>query len=506
MTNKKRSSGKKSSRAGSMRTGEMRLTAATGLAPEAYLVAYLKEAKTFRRKRKIHPRRIIPGVPQGAESHDPNPTRPLALEMPHPPVGALALAAPLAATDQLVLVRNVRLGAVAVHDTASQVCEPSVAANGDVVFYTGNWFAAVSTDGGTTFRYVDPYSAFPDPPGMGFCCDQVVQYIRRIDTFVWLLQYTEDPSGGNLQRLAFARTADVATGNWRIFDVTPASLGLPSTRLLDFPDLAVGTNMLYLTANAFQGQNWRETIVVRLPLAGIRTGNMTAQFSISTENFNFRVAQETGRRAFWASHQDTSTLRIFSWDEKAAGPTFRDVKVASWEGGSYHSTTPDGFNWLGRADQRIVGATKAGSHLYFAWGANRGGINQRPAPYVQIAKVHATSFKVLDNINLWDPASALAYPALSTNSRRQVGVSYVLGGGGRCPSHAVGLLTGTRRDMVAVEGTRGPSGREWGDYLTVRRLQPGGRLFCATGYTLQAGGGTANATPDYVVFGRASDV
>ena len=166
MTTAKRSR-KKASPAGSMRTGEMRLTAATDLAP----VAYLKETKTFRRKRKIHPRQKVPAVPQRAEMHDPNPTQPLAFEMPQPPVGALALAAPLASTDQLVLVRNVRLGAVADNDTASQVCEPSVAARGDVVFYTGNWFAAVSTDGGANFRYVDPYTAFPDPPGMGFCCD-----------------------------------------------------------------------------------------------------------------------------------------------------------------------------------------------------------------------------------------------------------------------------------------------------------------------------------------------
>ena len=298
----------------------------------------------------------------------------------------------------------------------------------------------------------------------------------------------------------------MAAGRWRTFDITPARLGQPSSPFLDFPDLAVSSNMLYMTTNAFQGDSWSSTIIVRLPLAGIRTGSVTAQFSISTDNFNFRVAQETGRRAYWASHQNTSTLRIFSWDEAAGGPTFRDVRVASWEGGSYRSTTPDGFNWLGRADPRIVGATKVGSHLYFAWGANRGGINDRPAPYVQIAKVHATSFKVLDNINLWDAGSALAYPALCSNARREVGVSYILGGGGRFPSHAVGILTGTRRDLVAVQGGRGPSRREWGDYLTVRRLQPGGRLFCATGYTLQQGAAAADATPDYVVFGRASDV
>lgn len=39
---------------------------------------------------------------------------------------------------------------------ASNVDEPSVAVNGDVVCYSGNWYAARSADGGKTFQYIDP--------------------------------------------------------------------------------------------------------------------------------------------------------------------------------------------------------------------------------------------------------------------------------------------------------------------------------------------------------------
>lgn len=476
-------------------------------ARRAETVLHLPEARRFAQRRAIHPRRIIPGVPRGPHAPDPDPSPAIALRSPHPLALVARGAAPLprADADELVLVRNVALGSVADNDTASHVDEPSLASNGDVVFYTGNWYAAISTDGGATFSYVDPYHAFPDPPGMGFCCDQIVQYIEKIDTFVWLLQYTQDPDGENIQRLAFAKTDDAKQGRWQIFDITPQSLGLPKV-FLDFPDLAVGENMLYVTTNGFLGQNWTASVLVRLPLSDIASGTITAQHAISRENFNFRVAQFCGTRAFWASHQDTSTLRVFSWDESATQPAFVDVTVASWEGDNFVSRTPDGFNWLGRSDPRMVGATQSGSELWFAWNASGGGANNRPNPYVQIARLNADDFSVIDNINIWDPNVAIAYAALSTNATGEVGISYMMGGGGQYPTHTVGILTGASKNVVAVAGIRGPSDEVWGDYLTIRRHYPNTKLFAAAGYALQNQTGMSDATPHFVLFGRASDV
>jgi hypothetical protein len=67
------------------------------------------------------------------------------------------LAAAPAATQQVSIRKNTRLGA-ADNNAASNVGEPSVASNGDVVFYTGNWYAALSTDGGSTFQFIDPFN------------------------------------------------------------------------------------------------------------------------------------------------------------------------------------------------------------------------------------------------------------------------------------------------------------------------------------------------------------
>jgi hypothetical protein len=77
----------------------------------------------------------------------------------------------------------------------------------------------------------------------------------------------------------------------------------------------------------------------------------------------------------------------------------------------------------------------------------------------------------------------------------------------------VGILTGTRKDVLVAAGERGPlpdpstGQQEWGDYLTVRPLFPDQKLFAATGYTMKGSGVGSNrdVTPRFVVFGRAGD-
>src|SRR5258708_2165425 len=156
----------------------------------------------------------------------------------HQPVArAFALRA---ATDELTLMVNSELTGPGQQQLASNVNEPSTAVNDQVVLYTGNWYAATSSDGGRSFQYIDPFTAFPDPPNLGYCCDQVAQYIASIDTFVWLLQYSpkSGPQADNIQRLAIAKTSDVVAGRWRLFDITTKNLGVAG-QFLDFPDLAV---------------------------------------------------------------------------------------------------------------------------------------------------------------------------------------------------------------------------------------------------------------------------
>jgi len=471
-------------------------------------VEVLTEAPTFVKPKRIHPRRFRPLVAEGEDTTLLVSARAFA---PQDMMEKLA-AAP---GDDITLVRNTTLDSPARQRTASNVGEPSVAAKDQVVFYTGNWYAGVSTDGGNTFRFIDPARAFrnQDPPNSHFCCDQVVHYISKIDTFVWLLQYGPD-TGDNIQRLAFAKTADVAQGRWRIFDVTTRMLGVQGA-FLDFPDLAVGANMLYVTTNVFPRVGRPGWAVIRIPLTSIGSGPVRVKVFLTMQMDSLRVAQNCDKTAFFAGHVDTSTLRLFSWKEGASAPTSKDLKVSRWvDGNGYPSRTPDGRRWLDRADSRITGATMRGSELWFAWGSNRGGANQHPKPFAQIAKIDSATMTVIENLNIFDPNAAICYPALSTNSNDEVGISYMIGGGDRFPSHVIGILTGTRRELVTAKGDRGPladpeTGKhEWGDYLTVRRHFANQKLFVATGYTMQGAGDGSNrdATPRFVIFGRSGDV
>jgi hypothetical protein len=431
------------------------------------------------------------------------------------PARSLA-AAVRAATDDLALVTNTPLTQPGQQRLASSVGEPSVSINGQVVMFTGNWYTARSVDAGQTFQFIDPFTSFPNPPNLSFCCDQVVNYIPSIDTFVWLLQYgtNSDPQIDNIQRLAFAASADVQAGRWRLFDITTDSLGV-SGEFLDFPDLAVGANCLYVTTNLFSatGQS-TGAAVVRIPFSSITSGPAVAQHFVSRDLDALRVAQNCGTTAFFAAHADTSTLTVFSWPEGDSTPVSTNIGVARWIGASaYQSRTPDGQRWLDRIDPRITGAAMAGNELWFAWSVDKGS-NQRPQPFVQIARIDATNLTLLDNVNIFDTDSAIAYGALSSGPDQEVATSYMIGGGPRFPSLMAGILTGTRKDVQVIAGDRGPLDGQWGDYLAVRRVFSGPpdntptNLFAASGYTMNGTGDGSNrdATPRFVVFGRAGDV
>jgi hypothetical protein len=482
----------------------VRLARAAGA--QIVAVKHLDEPpQIVQKQKKIHPRRVLPLIAEGQEREFHSRSAQTLLR-------SLERLAPAASADEVVLTTNTELAGPAINRTASNVGEPSCAMNRDVVLYTGNWYAAVSTDGGKSFKFIDPARSFPDPnPNSQFCCDQVAQYIAKIDTFVWLLQYGPD-SGDNIQRLAFAKTADVAQGRWTAFDITTESLGVQGA-FLDFPDLAVGENCLYVTTNIFGPGAQFGSAVVRIPFSGIESGEIAAQHFVSTELQSFRVAQNCGTTAFFASHQDTSTLAVFSWGEADDAPLRKSVGVARWIGGNGYISRIDsnGGRWLDRADPRMTGATLTSKELWFAWSVDRGS-NQRKRPFIQIARLERTNLTLIDNLNIFDADSATCYCALATNANDEIGCSYMIGGGPRFPTHVVGILTGSRKDVIVAASDRGPlpdqGGKmEWGDYLTVRPVFPDGKLFAATGYTMKGPGQGTNrdVTPRFVVFGRKSD-
>lgn len=394
---------------------------------------------------------------------------------------------------------------------ASGTAEPSGASNGaNVVFATANWTAAYSTNGGSSFTQLNPTTIFPND-AVGYCCDQVVQYVATADQgettinqFIWLLQ-------GNGYRIAAASPATVASSGgrtWTYWNLTPAFFGL--TGSLDYPDMSVGNKYLYLSFDRVG----TGLMVVRIPLAEIAAhGTIHVQWTdpkYGGPAYGGHVMQDAGSEVFWAGHNSTSQMRIFSLAENSNTYYWRDRNIGSWSNTGYSSTSPDGMDWMTKLrnfpSSAVIGATRApsGDHdgLWFAWSA--GTDSNFPQPHVEIVTFdRGNNFSLLQQVQIWNNGYAFAYPSLATNvATGEVGFSLEGGGVGNYENN----LTGFWGDFVAYITTDSNVGTtRFGDYVTIRQDPGDVCSFEAFGYGLRrpTAGQTGNQTDvRYIVFGR----
>jgi hypothetical protein len=402
----------------------------------------------------------------------------------------------------ITLLRNIALTDSDTGGQTSSVGEPSVANNGKEIFVSGNWYATKSLDDGSTWTFVDPYTLLP-PPGSEFCCDQVVLYDRSRELLFWVLQYVRDANGTNVLRLAVKDGGTLGNDVWRWWDFNPKETNAAwSAEWFDYPDVELSDNFLYITMNSFEGEQWRRSVVLRLPLDALTgTGALDYGYWNTTQNFSLRCVRGATDIMYFASHNSTAQLRLFTWPESAKTPSFRDVNVATWNAGAYIAQGPDGANWLQRCDPRITGAWIANGKIGLAWSANRRGT--RPYPYVRIVEVDAQTMENGVDRDIWSPNYAYAYPNACPNREGEIGITLFRGGNTINPSHVVGVWNETTQTWelrATASGTNGPADNKWGDYLTCRRYEPDGTSWIATGYTLKGGGARTNVEPRVVIF------
>jgi hypothetical protein len=381
--------------------------------------------------------------------------------------------------------------------------EPSGASSSNVIFLTFNWSAAYSTNGGATFTRLDPTRVFP-ASGVGFCCDQIVQYIPSIDRFIWMLQ-------GSGQRIAMASPAQIISSHgtaWTVWDFTPGLIGEGS---FDYPDLAVGNNYLYMSWNASGGTSGH--FVGRTSLTGLQAGGtISIQYYIRPEGglWFAHMTQNCGDGGFFAAHNDNRHMRIFSWPE-TSGLSWRDITLPrSWanNAATLSSTTPDGMDWLTKARGvgfvEPIGCTRAGNLLWFAWNAGTDSFFQK-AHVEMVTLDHANNDNVVQQVQIWNNSYAFAYPALSTSCDGEVAMSLEYGGPSDYENHVVGFWG----DFIVYITTGSNVGStRYGDYTTIRQMPPTsdnpGNLFSAFGYGVNsiAPPGTTAVDIHYVLFGR----
>jgi hypothetical protein len=403
-------------------------------------------------------------------------------------------------------------------DASAGCAEPSGASGGGVILISANWNIAFSTNGGSTFKVLDPTTIFPND-AVGFCCDQIVQYAPSIDRFVWLLQ-------GTGYRLAMASPADIKNSNgtsWTYWNLTPGLFGKCTGP--DYPDLSVGDNSLYISWDANGGSGCTAGFqVVRTSLAGIQAaGTITLDFTDpanapQSKVWGEHLTQDTGDEIFWAGHNGNSKLTVYSLKEGSNTYFWRDAGISSWANNTPTSTTPDNLDWLAKNFNGpggnsfplngIIGAARSGNQLWFGWSAGTDK-NFKQAHIEIVTLDRADNFNKTQQVQVWNNSFAFAYPAFSSNGcTGEIGMSFEYGGNGNFENHVVGFWG----DFVAYITTNSSVGDDrFGDYVSIRRApitrKDPGNLFTAFGFGLN------KATPPqtknqtdvrYVLFGRPS--
>ena len=417
----------------------------------------------------------------------------------------------------------------------SDIDEPSVSNNGSAVFYTGNWYAAESPNSGLSWSYIDPFTAFPGADN-GFCCDQNTIYDPVNNITIWQLLYLPVQSGStagdNRVRLAVANGQAGVTGNvWHIFDVTTASVGAATGSWLDYPQLGISQNNLFLTVNNFQGPPGDRgcyvsvtqcvqlnSYAIRLPLASLAA---TAAFPIqyfSSPCTTFCLdtltpVQQVGNIMYFGAHggttnpPDTTILRILEWPDSSSQPTVsHDVPDSGFTymvGADGACAGAGGFNTCARDDSRVRAGWLKNGEVAFAWDARQDGAF--PYPYIRAARVNLSTFTVIGDFTVAFQTAAAVYPGIAANNLGGLALTFTEAGGVDASPKADIAISDTLNpvwELRSLASGSGPNqGNYWGDYLTIRPASGTGNSWVATGYTVQGAG----VQPIFAWFGRQRD-
>ena len=403
------------------------------------------------------------------------------------------------------IIANTALDDGATDNATSTVGEPTVAAAGNNIFVTGNWYASRTTDGGASWTYVNPFSTLPSAAG-GFCCDQVVIHDDRRGLWIWILQYSRK-DGANVFRLAAVHDADFTRpGAWYWWDIAPTTLNASWTNLwFDYPDAALTPENLLITFNVFNnvgtGQ-WQRAVVMRFPLNTIdQRGTLGFSSWSTTSNGSLRLTQGAGNTMYFASHNSTQQLRLFSWVDGQNAVNWWDINVAA-SSNAISSTAPNRVDWLARTDRRITGACLGDGTITLMW--TSGSSATRPHAYCRVAQINEVSKQVTDQPDIWSNARSWAYPSVSANGAGVLGFTAFYGGEDRNPGHIVGVreTNGTWSSAYSKLGSNSPNEPKWGDYLVCRRYSSSAQTWIASGYTLEGGGTRTDILPRVVRFAR----
>lgn len=358
--------------------------------------------------------------------------------------------------------------------------ETSVGQAFDTVFYTSNYFAAMSADGGHSYRRVSPFD-LASSVGHAFCCDQVAHYVPAANMMVWILLAADGPV---LMGLASPDEVVSSGGRaWTVYVLDGPVFGWRREALLDYPQVSFGDNFLYLTFNPDGGG----AVICRFAVSELRRRDtLHFQYYMAGGNWYVCPCEMSGDRGLFVVQNSTSQLRVFVWPENSNSISWHDINVPTIPTEDWIIRTPDGAEWLSpgsKIDTSVTGAARRRGELWAAWsGARRVADRQQgsfPHPHIGVAVINIQSMTLTQQRYLWNPEHAFAYPSLAGNPAGEIALTFMWGGDRHYIQHGVGFLTGTTELWSTTANDAITGG---GHYITARMAFPETDRFIAAGY------------------------
>jgi subtilisin-like proprotein convertase family protein len=406
----------------------------------------------------------------------------------------------------------------------SSVNEPSVGSQADGIFMTFNWYAAVSTDNGANFAYINPYTTFPNSPAAfsgGFCCDQRVAQDPSRDLVFWYLQYIVNGSSStstNGVRIAVAHgQAGLGTNTWQMHDFTPASFGIPAGKWLDYPNMQVSSNYLYFTSNVFDAAtfSYYGAVIGRIPLAALDSNTPFTMntFVVVGDYGSILPVNGAAGTMYFGARYSSNSIKVLTWPEASPAPTVATVSgLSTTTFGTYQCAGPDGLNPCGRSDTRMQAGWLTAGELGFMWSsAQDGGLH--PYPYVRTLILNPATLAVLSQPDIFSTSSAFLYPHVAVNARGHLGGVVDNLGGSIYPmvralirdDLSPDVASGGWETMPVASSNAGTDFR-WGDYNGAVAHEKYPNTWLGVGHVQRGGSVNAYSVPLNYWFMRERDV
>jgi hypothetical protein len=401
---------------------------------------------------------------------------------------------------------------------ASFTQEPTTSQNGKNVFQTGNWYASYSHNNGGAWTALNPFTLF----GSGFCCDQTSVYEPGRDRQFWSLQF------GDHVTIANSAGANLAT--WCSYAFNPQNLGFPAGASFDYPAMAVGTNFVYYVSNVFLSNGaFTAAAVLRLPIDAMTScSGFSYNYLTRSDSFTLKPVDGASDVMYFGSNwgqNNGAAFRVYYWAENSGSYGWVDNSINSfvfeYRNNGQNCASADGvvFNWCNYGDSRVTAGYVANGVVGFAFNANQDG--GHPFPFVRRVYFRQSDLAYTTYSELWDGGNGIQYAAISPDPRGHLGISWSWGGGTGTTHYYPGSGLTLDDDIspsqpwaysywLYGQGNTCTYGGiyRWGDYTGVHPFNPATGVWVSSNYAMIGGncGGTGNAVPYNIAFGRNRDI